>query len=90
MTTVRYEERIKSRYRTRMYDVYVNNKYVYSVSEDELEVDKHGIKIKDENKFLSLDNAYSMIMGRRPSSNSPSYNFSKYATSSYSIDRPNG
>ena len=90
METARYEERIKSRYRTTMYDVYINNKYVYSVSEDELEIDEHGVKVKDENKFLSLDNAYSMIMGRRPSSNSPSYNFSKYITTSYSMENPNG
>ena len=90
MTTVRYEERIKSRYRTRMYDVYVNNKYVYSVSEDELEIDEHGVKVKDENKFLSLDNAYSMIMGRRPSSNLSNCNFSKYITTSYSMENPNG
>ena len=90
METVRYEERIKSRYRTKMYDVYINNKYVYSVSEDELEVDKHGVKIKDENKFLSLDNAYSMIMGRRHAGNTANYNTSKYMTASYSMENPNG
>lgn len=90
METARYEERIKSRYRTRMYDVYVNNKYVYSVSEDELEVSKDGVSIIEEGKFISLDNTYSMITGRKHAGNTVNYNASKYMTTSYSMENPNG